>query len=127
MPTPAVRPTDSQSFQLKEAAASALNPNAILLKFLPTGASAATARQEGLSAGIGASHRMALVDLPRLQRHMRRAHRTIIGRAPFSVGAIGVEGKIAMASTIRALQMDRRRIVAQIGDRQAQRRRGHKP
>lgn len=68
MPPPAVRPTDSQSFQLKEAAASALNPNAILLKFLPTGASAATARQEGLSAGLGASHRMALVDLPRLQR-----------------------------------------------------------
>ena len=68
MPTPTARTTDPRAVQLREAAASALNPNALLLKFLPTGASAATARQEGLSAGIGASHRMALVDLPRLRR-----------------------------------------------------------
>jgi hypothetical protein len=69
MSTPTARTTEPRALQLREAAASALNPNALLLKFLPTGASAATARQDGLSAGIGASHRMALVDLPRLRRY----------------------------------------------------------
>lgn len=68
MPKPTARTADPHAFQLKEAAASALNPNALLLKFLPTGASAVTARQDGLSAGIGASHRIALGDLPRLRR-----------------------------------------------------------
>jgi soluble lytic murein transglycosylase-like protein len=53
---------------MREAAALALNPNALLAKFLPTGASAATARQEGLSAGISASYRLAHTDLPRLRR-----------------------------------------------------------
>ncbi|KFE67669.1 hypothetical protein [Hyalangium minutum] len=68
MPKPTARTAAPHAFQLREAAASALNPNALLLKFLPTGASAATARQDRLSAGIGASHRMALGDLPRLRR-----------------------------------------------------------
>jgi hypothetical protein len=54
---------------MNEAAAVALHPNALLAKFLPTGASAVTARQEGLSAGICASHKMALADLPRLRKH----------------------------------------------------------
>ncbi len=54
---------------MKEAAAVALDPNALLAKFLPMGASAATARQDGLSAGICASHMMALADLPRLRKH----------------------------------------------------------
>jgi soluble lytic murein transglycosylase-like protein len=69
MPTHTARTAKPRAVQLREAAASVLNPNALLLKFLPTGASAATARQEGLSAGISASHRMALVDLPRLRRY----------------------------------------------------------
>jgi hypothetical protein len=54
---------------MKAAAAVALDPNALLVKFLPMGASAATARQDGLSAGICASHKMALADLPRLRQH----------------------------------------------------------
>ncbi|MFL5348557.1 MAG: hypothetical protein ACJ8AT_27490 [Hyalangium sp.] len=54
---------------MKQAAAVALHPNALLAKFLPMGASAATARQAGLSAGICASHKMALADLPRLRQH----------------------------------------------------------
>jgi hypothetical protein len=53
---------------MREAATSALNPNAVLAKFLPTGASAATAHPEGLSAGISASYRLAQMDLHRLQR-----------------------------------------------------------
>jgi soluble lytic murein transglycosylase-like protein len=54
---------------MREAAATAPNPNALLAKFLPMGASVATARQDGLSAGICASHKLALTDLPRLLKH----------------------------------------------------------
>jgi peptidoglycan hydrolase-like protein with peptidoglycan-binding domain len=50
-------------------ASAAANPNAILSKYQPTGASAATARQDGLSPGVGASHKMAQTDLPRLQKY----------------------------------------------------------
>jgi hypothetical protein len=53
---------------MKEALTPSGEPNAMLAKFLPMGASAATARQDGLSAGISASHRMAQADLPRLCR-----------------------------------------------------------
>jgi soluble lytic murein transglycosylase-like protein len=41
--------------------------NAILSKYKPTGASAATARQDGLSAGPAASAKMAKTDLARLK------------------------------------------------------------
>jgi len=51
------------------AAAAAPNPNAILSRYQPTGASAATARQDGLSAGVGASQKMAQADLARLQQY----------------------------------------------------------
>jgi hypothetical protein len=68
MQSSAARMRESRAVQMKEASA-APNLNALLSKFLPMGASAATARQDGLSAGISASHRMALADLPRLQQH----------------------------------------------------------
>jgi peptidoglycan hydrolase-like protein with peptidoglycan-binding domain len=53
----------------KPTAHAAANPNAILSKYKPTGASAATARQDGLSAGVGASHKMAHTDLARLKKY----------------------------------------------------------
>jgi soluble lytic murein transglycosylase-like protein len=62
------RERDTRAVQMRDAAISALNPNAPLAKFLPTGASAATAQPEGLSAGICASYRLAQMDLPRLRR-----------------------------------------------------------
>lgn len=65
----AARSSDTRTARMKEAAAVALAPNALLAKFLPMGASAVTARQDGLSAGICASHKMALADLPRLRQH----------------------------------------------------------
>jgi soluble lytic murein transglycosylase-like protein len=64
----AARSYDTRAVQMREAAAPALNPNAVLAKFLPTGASAATAHPDGLTAGICASYRLAQADLPRLQR-----------------------------------------------------------
>ncbi|ADO72548.1 peptidoglycan-binding protein [Stigmatella aurantiaca] len=45
----------------------ASNPNAILSKYQPTGASAATARQDGLPAGVASSHKMARTDLSKLK------------------------------------------------------------
>jgi peptidoglycan hydrolase-like protein with peptidoglycan-binding domain len=50
-------------------AQAASNPNAILSQYRPTGASSATARQDGLSAGVAASHKMARTDLPRLKKY----------------------------------------------------------
>src|SRR3712207_5431936 len=47
----------------------AANPNAILSKYKPTGASAATARQDGLPAGVGSSPKMARTDLARLKKY----------------------------------------------------------
>lgn len=64
----AARSDDPRAVQMREAASSALNLNAVLSKFLPTGASAATAHPEGLFAGISASYRLAQFDLPRLRR-----------------------------------------------------------
>jgi peptidoglycan hydrolase-like protein with peptidoglycan-binding domain len=49
------------------AASAAANPNAILSRYQPTGASADTASQDGLSAGVGASQKMAQADRSRLQ------------------------------------------------------------
>jgi peptidoglycan hydrolase-like protein with peptidoglycan-binding domain len=52
------------------AAARAPNdPNAILNRYQPSGASAATARQDGLSGGVAASRRMAANDLPKLRQY----------------------------------------------------------
>lgn len=62
------RARDTRAAPMREPAASALNLNAVLAKFLPTGASAATAQREGLSAGISASYRLAQMDLHRLRR-----------------------------------------------------------
>jgi soluble lytic murein transglycosylase-like protein len=62
------RTRDTQAVQMKVAVASVLNLNAVLAKFLPTGASAATTQREGLCAGICASYRLAHMDLPRLRR-----------------------------------------------------------
>jgi peptidoglycan hydrolase-like protein with peptidoglycan-binding domain len=47
-------------------ATSVFASNDILKRYQPTGASAATAAQDGLSAGVGASHRMADTDRSRL-------------------------------------------------------------
>jgi peptidoglycan hydrolase-like protein with peptidoglycan-binding domain len=47
-------------------AASVFASNDILRRYQPSGASAATAAQDGLSAGVGASHRMADTDRSRL-------------------------------------------------------------
>ncbi|RKH87459.1 hypothetical protein D7Y21_18990 [Corallococcus sp. AB045] len=45
------------------------NPNAILSQYQPTGASARTARQDGLQPGVAASTKMAQTDLARLQQY----------------------------------------------------------
>ena len=50
-------------------AGAAPNPNAILSNYSPTGASAVTARQDRLSAGVGASQQMAQADLSRLRQY----------------------------------------------------------
>ncbi|MFL5344075.1 MAG: peptidoglycan-binding protein [Hyalangium sp.] len=50
-------------------AAAASNPNAILSKYKPTGASEVTAHQDGLHAGVAASHKMAETDRARLQKY----------------------------------------------------------
>ncbi|WP_224241805.1 lysozyme [Hyalangium gracile] len=63
------RTSDTRESRLREAAATASDANALLWKFLPTGASVATARQDGLCAGICASHKLARTDLPRLLQH----------------------------------------------------------
>ncbi|WP_224365922.1 transglycosylase SLT domain-containing protein [Hyalangium versicolor] len=63
------RTREHREARMKEAAAHAPHPNALLSKFLPKGASVATARQDGLSAGICASHKLARTDLPRLLKH----------------------------------------------------------
>jgi hypothetical protein len=50
-------------------ASSSSNPNAILSGYKPTGASAVTAKQDGLSAGPKASEKMAMTDLPQLKKY----------------------------------------------------------
>ncbi len=59
-----VRTQPSTALQSTRAAS---GPNDILNRYQPSGASAATARQDGLQAGVGASQRMAQTDLRRLQ------------------------------------------------------------
>lgn len=61
--------TQTRRTQAPQATAAASNPNAILSKYKPTGASAVTARQDGLSAGPAASHKMAETDRARLQKY----------------------------------------------------------
>jgi peptidoglycan hydrolase-like protein with peptidoglycan-binding domain len=45
------------------------SPNSILQRYQPSGASAHTASQDGLSAGVGASQQMAMSDLPQLKKY----------------------------------------------------------
>ncbi len=45
------------------------NPNAILSKYQPTGASSRTAKQDGLPGGVASSHKMARTDLPKLKKY----------------------------------------------------------
>lgn len=68
MDVTALRTQQAQA-PLRASASRASNPNAILSQYKPTGASAATARQDGLSAGVNASHKMAQTDLPKLQKY----------------------------------------------------------
>jgi peptidoglycan hydrolase-like protein with peptidoglycan-binding domain len=49
-------------------AAAASNPNAILSKYHPKGASAATAAQDRLPGGVASSHKMAQTDLPKIKK-----------------------------------------------------------
>ncbi len=67
--TNAVQSNRANAAQLNTARASAPNPNAILSGYKPTGASERTARQDGLHAGVGASHRMAQTDLGKLKKY----------------------------------------------------------
>ncbi|HEX8697274.1 MAG TPA: peptidoglycan-binding protein [Myxococcaceae bacterium] len=69
MQTSSVNTSNTQAVAMMTAAAAAPNPNAILSRYQPTGASAVTARQDGLSAGVGASQKMAQADLARLQKY----------------------------------------------------------
>ncbi len=46
----------------------ASNPNAILSRYQSSGASAATARQDGLPGGVASSQKMARTDLPKLKK-----------------------------------------------------------
>jgi peptidoglycan hydrolase-like protein with peptidoglycan-binding domain len=64
-----VRASNPNAVMMTAAASAASNPNAILSRYQPTGASAVTARQDGLSAGVGASQKMAQADLSRLQKY----------------------------------------------------------
>ncbi|MFL5357562.1 peptidoglycan-binding protein [Archangium sp.] len=64
--------TSAQRTQAAHAPAvahAASNPNAILSKYHSTGASAATARQDGLQGGVAASHKMAMTDLPKMKKY----------------------------------------------------------
>jgi peptidoglycan hydrolase-like protein with peptidoglycan-binding domain len=63
------RTNNTAAVQPMAVTASASNPNAILSKYQPTGASATTARQDGLSAGVGASQKMAQADLANLKKY----------------------------------------------------------
>ncbi len=59
--------TQSTTRSRETTRASGTNPNAILSQYQPTGASARTARQDGLQPGVAASRQMARTDLPKLQ------------------------------------------------------------
>ncbi len=78
MRTIAAHIRQSQTESMSQAAAAAPHPNALLNRFLPTGASAVTARADGLSAGLSASHRLALADLPRLRQHLAAFERAAL-------------------------------------------------
>jgi peptidoglycan hydrolase-like protein with peptidoglycan-binding domain len=69
MQTSTLRASPTNALVQTAVASAAPNPNAILSKYQPTGASAATARQDGLSAGVAASQKMAKNDLSRLQQY----------------------------------------------------------
>jgi peptidoglycan hydrolase-like protein with peptidoglycan-binding domain len=65
------RPTQRKLVSLQAAAATPnlFASNDILGRYQPTGASAATARQDGLPAGVSSSHRMADADRPHILKH----------------------------------------------------------
>jgi peptidoglycan hydrolase-like protein with peptidoglycan-binding domain len=65
--TSAVR-TQSPVAPQATAARAPSNPNAILSEYRPTGASSATARQDGLPGGVASSHKMARTDLPKMKK-----------------------------------------------------------
>jgi peptidoglycan hydrolase-like protein with peptidoglycan-binding domain len=69
MQTTSLRANNTTALAQTPAASAAPNPNAILSRYQPTGASAATARQDGLPAGVASSHKMAQTDLSRLQQY----------------------------------------------------------
>ncbi|HEX8702724.1 MAG TPA: peptidoglycan-binding protein [Myxococcaceae bacterium] len=69
MQTTTLRTSNANALVPTAATSATSNPNAILSRYQPTGASAATARQDGLSAGVGASQQMARTDLSRLQQY----------------------------------------------------------
>ncbi len=62
------RAQQAHAAQAPLAAAAASNPNAILSKYRPTGASAATAKQDRLPGGVASSHKMAQTDLPKIKK-----------------------------------------------------------
>jgi len=66
--TSATRAQHAHATQAPKAAAAASNPNAILSKYHPKGASAATAAQDRLPGGVASSHKMARTDLPKIKR-----------------------------------------------------------
>jgi peptidoglycan hydrolase-like protein with peptidoglycan-binding domain len=67
--TSAVRASQTQATRIAASSAAASNPNAILSKYQPTGASSATARQDGLQGGVAASRKMAQTDLPKIKKY----------------------------------------------------------
>ena len=71
MGVPAARPSAAQEVGtgVKKALAEAKNPNAILDRFKPSGASKQTASQDGLKPGVEASRQMAKTDGSRLLKH----------------------------------------------------------
>ena len=68
MQTNALRPGSTLATQ-PASERRAANPNAILSQYKPSGASAATARQDGLPGGVSSSHKMAHTDLKRLEKY----------------------------------------------------------
>ncbi|HYI01957.1 peptidoglycan-binding protein [Hyalangium sp.] len=71
--TSSTRSQSSQSTQSTRSTSTttraASNPNAILSKYQPTGASSATARQDGLPGGVASSQKMARTDLTKMKKY----------------------------------------------------------
>jgi len=63
------RASQTQATRATASAAATSNPNAILSRYQPTGASAETARQDRLPPGVASSHKMARTDLPKMKKY----------------------------------------------------------